>query len=106
MHFYLTARHFDLTDSIREHVQQHLVDSITSHADSSDITRMEVQLSLGQRDARYGCHVLLQLRGHRELNVTEDGKDLYAAIDSVQKRLLRSLSDLRHQQQDLQRAAR
>ena len=105
MHFYLTARHFDLTDSIRDHVQQHLVEALTRHVDASSVTRLEVQLTLGQRDARFGCHVLVQLTGHRELNVTEEGVDLYAAIDRVQKRLLRGLTELRKQQVEGERAA-
>lgn len=105
MHLYLTARHFDLTDSIRDHVQQHLVDALKRHVDESSVTRLEVQLTLGQRDARFGCHVLVQLKGHRELNVTEEGGDLYAAIDAVQKRLTRSLTEIRQQQVSEGRAA-
>lgn len=95
MHLYLTARHFDLTDAIREHVEQHLLGPIAAHVDAHELNRMEVQLYVGQRDARYGCHVLVQVPGH-DLNVSEEGKDLYAAIDLAEKRLLRQLSELYH----------
>jgi ribosomal subunit interface protein len=96
MHLYLTARHFDLTDAIRQHVEEHLLRPIAAHVDRHELNRMEVQLWVGQRDARYGCHVMVQLPGHgHDLNVSEEGKDLYAAIDLAEKRVLRRLLDLR-----------
>jgi ribosomal subunit interface protein len=103
MHLYLTARHFELTDTIREHVQQHIVRSVEEHADPHELNRIEVQLYVGQRDARYGCHVLVQLPNHRDLNVSEEGKDLYAVIDTAEKRLVRALVEARHRQQTTQR---
>jgi len=96
MHLYLTARHFDLTDTLRSYVEEHLLRPIAAHLDTHELNRMEVQLWVGQRDARYGCHVMVQLPGHgHDFNVTEEGKDLYAAIDVAEKRLLRRLLDLR-----------
>lgn len=95
MHFYLTARHFSLTDSIRDHVQRHLVDTVSSHADAHDLNRLEVQLAHGQRDERFSCHVLLQLPGHRDVNITEHNHDLYSAVALVQKRLVTVLTALR-----------
>jgi ribosomal subunit interface protein len=95
MHVYITARHFDLSDNIREHVQRRIVDTIEAHADAHDLTRVEVQLTLGQREARCACHVLVQLPGHRDINITEENHDLHAAIDLAEKRLLRCLIDLR-----------
>ena len=92
MHFYLTARHFDLTDTIRAHVQQQIVDAVEAHTDPHDLNRVEVQLMTGQRDALFGCHVLVQLPGHQEVNITEQNHDLYAAIDSVKKRLTHALA--------------
>src|SRR5689334_20756520 len=106
MHYYLTARHFPLTDSIREHVETHLAEPVQTHTDARSLTRMEVQLELGQRDAPYRCHVLVQLRGHHDINVTEEGEDLYAAIDLAKKRLLRCLVDDRQKQQTLSRHPR
>src|SRR6478735_1586943 len=103
MHLYLTARHFELTEAIREHVQQHIVRAVEEHADPHDLNRVEVQLSVGQRDARYRCHVLVQLPKHRDLNVSEEGKDLYAAIDLAQKRLVRALVENRQRDKTTQR---
>ena len=95
MHLYLTARHFELTDAIRRYVEERIVRAVQAHSEPHDLNRIEVQLDVGQRDARYGCHVLVQLPGHRDLNVTETNKDLYAAIDRAEKRLLSSLVDAR-----------
>jgi ribosomal subunit interface protein len=95
MHFYLTARHFELTESVRAHVEHRIIDAIQKHAVAHDLNRVEVQLTTGQRDARFSCHVLVQLPGHREINITEHNQDLYAAIDLAEKRLIQSLVALR-----------
>ena len=96
MHLYITARHFELSDSVRDHVQRSIVETIESHADAHDLNRVEVQLSVEQgRDAGCTCHVMLQLPGHREINVTEENHDLHAAINLAEKRLIRCLKDLR-----------
>lgn len=95
MHFYLTARHFDLTDSIREHVESRIVDTLRAHADAHDLNRVEVQLDAGQGTERFSCHVQVLLPGHRELNLTEHHHDLYAALDSLEKRLKHALVALR-----------
>jgi ribosome-associated translation inhibitor RaiA len=56
---------------------------------------VEVQLTKGQRDARFTCHVLVQLPGHRDVNISEHSHDLYASVDLAEKRLIHSLVDLR-----------
>lgn len=95
MHIYITARHFDLTETISAHVQKHLVEAVQGHANTHELTRMQVQLELGSRDAEFCCHVELSLTGHRDINITERSHDLYLAIDSAQKRLLTALSSHR-----------
>jgi ribosomal subunit interface protein len=90
MHAYITARHFDLTERIRAHVEQHIIQPIEAHADAHDLNRVEVQLSQGQREERFTCHVMVQLPAHRDVNVTEHHRDLFAAIDLAEKRLLRA----------------
>jgi ribosomal subunit interface protein len=95
MHLYLTARHFELTDAVRQYVEQRIVAAVKSHAGKRELSRIEVQLQLGQRDVPYGCHVLVQLPGHHDINITEEGKDMHAAIDLAERRLVRRLVDLR-----------
>jgi len=106
MHVYLTARHFELSDNIRAHVERRIVETVRAHADAHDLTRVEVQLSTGQRDARFSCHVLVQLPGHRDVNITEHNHDLHAAIDLAEKRLLASLVALRQKRQTAARHPR
>jgi ribosomal subunit interface protein len=98
MHLYITARNFELTEGIREHVMAHIVKPVEHHGGAHDLTRIEVQLSTGQRDALYACHVLVQLTGHRDINISEHNHDLYAAIDLAEKRLLPVLTGLRETQ--------
>jgi ribosomal subunit interface protein len=95
MHVYIAARHFQLTDAIREHIERHIVTAAQRHADAHDLNRIEVQLATGQRDARYTCHVLVQLPGHRDINISEHDHDLYAAINNAEKRLVSTLVNSR-----------
>jgi ribosomal subunit interface protein len=106
MHAYLTARHFSLTERIREHVQRRLFDAIQQHADAHDLNRVEVQLSGGLGEERFTCHVMVQLPGHREVNVTEHHQDLFASIDLAEKRVVQALVALRQRRQTLRRHPR
>jgi ribosomal subunit interface protein len=103
---YLTARHLDLTDALRAHVERHLKGSLDGLT-TVKIGRMEVQLyKLGDRDVRFGCHVLLELSHRHEINVREEDHDLYEAIDLAQKRLVRAVTDYRDRQLTEGRRAR
>lgn len=106
MHVYLTARHFELSDSIKAHVKRAIVDTVSAHSDPHDLNRVEIQLSLGRRDVRCACHVMVQLPGHRDINITELNHDLHAAIDLAEKRLLRALADERERRLALRRHPR
>jgi ribosomal subunit interface protein len=105
MHLYLTARHLELTDALRQHVQRHLVAAIDAHG--ARAVRMEVQLyRMSDRDRGYGCHVLLDLSRRHEINIREEDHDLYEAIDRAQKRLVRSFTELRDRRLTESRHAR
>lgn len=106
MHTYLTARHFDLSERIRDHVQRRVFDAISAHADAHDLNRVEVQLSTGQREERFTCHILVQLPAQRDINITEHHRDLYAAIDLAEKRLMHALVDVRQRRQTTTRHPR
>jgi ribosomal subunit interface protein len=96
MQLYLTARHLDLTDGLRTHVERRLVQAVDKHAGNSGTTTMEVQLyDAGHRDIRYGCHVLLHLPERHDINIREESPDLYASIDLAHDRLVRELTDFR-----------
>lgn len=96
MHLYVTGRHFELTETLQAYVQRRLVDPVQAHANARDVRRMEVQLyAVPEGDVRFGCHVLLQLPQHHDINIREETTDMYAAIDRAEKRLLRQLVDQR-----------
>jgi len=95
MQLYLTARHMELTEALRDHVERHLRAPVESHTNGRG-TRMEVQLyDCGERNVCFGCHVLLELAPRREINIREEDHDLYTAIDLAQKRLMRALVEFR-----------
>ncbi len=96
MHFYITARHFELTPSIHEYVERRLVHAVKAHATAHDLVRMEVQLTQSDAsDVRFRCHVLLQLPEHHDINISEETLDLYEAVDRAEKRLVRKLTEER-----------
>jgi ribosomal subunit interface protein len=98
MQLYLTGRQLELTDAIHDHVERHLRQPVEEHT-SVKATRMEVQLyRTGEREVRYGCHVLLELTHRHDINIREEDRDLYVAIDLAQKRLLRALVEYRDRQ--------
>ncbi|MDB4971494.1 MAG: Sigma 54 modulation protein / ribosomal protein [Myxococcales bacterium] len=95
MHVYLVARHMDLTDAIRSYVEQHLIDPIRNHT-GLNITRLETQLfPEGDKANQFGCHVLVEIKGHAPINVRELQDTEYAAIDVAKDRVIRSLVDTR-----------
>ena len=95
MHVYVAARHVDSSDSIRAYVEDHLVNPIRSHTGLT-VTRVEVQLFAdGEKGNHFGCHVLISVKGNRDINVREVDETLYAAIDLAKDRVLRRLTELR-----------
>ena len=92
MHVYLVARHMDLTAAIRAYVEQHLIDPIRTHT-GMNITRLETQLlPEGDKGNHFGCHVLIEMKGHAPINVREvidvaKDRTLHALVDARQKML-------------------
>jgi ribosomal subunit interface protein len=106
MIIYLTARHIELTEGLRRHVERHLNDAVHGHT-KVKTTRMEIQLyRTSEREVRFGCHVLLELSPRHEINIREESHDLYEAIDLAQKRLLQALTDYRDRRLTMSRHPR
>lgn len=105
MDLYITARpgSFELTPAIRNYVEKRLVKAVDSRSRARDLVRMEVQLTHFEHEARFRCHVLLQLPAHKEINITEETHDVYEAIDLVEKRLARNLTEERQRVLDEKR---
>jgi ribosomal subunit interface protein len=95
LHVYLTARHLELTDALRAYAESHLVQPIREH---NGLTIVSLQTQLfpdGEKGNHFGCHVLVAVKGHHDLNVREVQDDIYAAINVAKDRVLRQLTELR-----------
>ena len=92
MHVYLAARHVALSDELRSYVEAHLLEPIRSH-NGLPIIRTEVQLY--PEGAHGACHVLVEIKGHQDINIRERQDTLFAALDVAKDRVLHSLTDLR-----------
>src|SRR5262249_39269823 len=60
-----------------------------------NVTRVEVQLFAADKVNHFGCHVLVEVKGDRGINVREVQEDLYAAIDLAKDRVLRQITETR-----------
>jgi ribosomal subunit interface protein len=106
VHVYLTARHFDLTDEIRAYVEQRIVEPLRTHT-SMKIPRVEIQLvPATERGGQMSCHIHIELKGHRDINISEIAGDVHAAIDLAQERALRALTEQRDKMLTLSRHPR
>jgi ribosome-associated translation inhibitor RaiA len=95
LHVYLAGRHVELTDELRAYVQAHLIDAITTHT-GMHINRLEVQLFAdGEKGNHFGCHVLVETKGHRDINVREVQDTLPAAVDVARDRVINNLTEMR-----------
>ena len=95
MHVYVAARHIEQSDSIKQYVEAHLIEPIRNHS-RMNVTRVEVQLFTdGDKANHFGCHVLIAVKGHHDINVRETDATLYAAIDVAKSRVLHRLTELR-----------
>jgi ribosome-associated translation inhibitor RaiA len=92
---YLAARHVELTNALRDYVEAHLLEPIATHT-GLNIIRTEVQLfAEGEKGNHYGCHVLVDIKGHRGVNVREIQDNPQAAIDVARDRVIRNLTEIR-----------
>ncbi|MCA1664922.1 MAG: HPF/RaiA family ribosome-associated protein, partial [Myxococcales bacterium] len=79
-------------DELRAYTEAHLLDPIRNHTGLT-INRVEVQLfSEGQNG---GCHVLVEMKGHKDINVREMQDNIQAAVDVAKDRVIRNLTDVR-----------
>lgn len=103
MHVYLAARHVELNDELRAYVEAHLIEPIRTHT-GLNIIRAEVQLFAdGEKGNHFGCHVLVGVKGHRDLNVREVQDTLPAAVDVAKDRVLTNLTEMRDRMLTLHR---
>jgi len=103
LHVYVAARHVEQTEAIKQYVEAHLIEPIRGHT-GINITRVEVQLFPdGDKANQFGCHVLVSVKGDKDINVREIDSTLYAAIDVAKDRVLRQLTEVRDRMLTLRR---
>ncbi len=94
MHVYLAARHVALSDELRAYVEKHLIQPIRSHSHAGlEVIRLEVQLFT--EATKSGCHVLVEITRHHEINVRELQDSIEAAVDVAKDRVMRQLTATR-----------
>jgi putative sigma-54 modulation protein len=81
--------HLELTDSLREYVQGHLVDPISNYLDSEaseiDISLVDINGPKGGVDQE--CRVTVRIPHFPAVHVTETAETMFAAIDLTRDRL-------------------
>ena len=97
MRLHINARHMQLSDALREHVERRFMDSLPQHYDraSCDL-RVEIDHPVGGESKRRYEEVHAQLSVPGALLVAHArAKDVFAAVDAAQKQLLRRLDQWR-----------
>jgi len=106
LHVYLTARHLELTDELRAYVEKRLVKPLGSRTRLVP-TRLEIQLyQETERGPQAGCHLLIELKGNKEINIRELASDLHTAIDLAHDRAMPLLVEERDRMLTLSRDPR
>lgn len=106
MQIHIHANAFELTDSIKDYVEEKLALALSWNQD--DLTKISVRLAdiNGPRGgADKSCHLLIVLKGKKQLVIEDVQADLYVAIDRAIERGARSVSRqiARHREIDHQR---
>jgi ribosomal subunit interface protein len=89
----LRGVHLDLTDTLREYVEEHLVSHlgryIEDEATELDIALVDINGPKGGVDQE--CRVTVRMPGFSGVHVTETSETLFQAIDAVRDRLENTL---------------
>ena len=88
MDFKISARHMDLTDSIREYAREK---SRRLHRYFDRI--QEISTVIDKHDLDFEVEILVDVERHKPFVGTKRGDDLYACIDAVVDKLERQLTD-------------
>ncbi len=103
MHVYLAARRLELSDEIRDYVEKRIVQPLRTH-NRLNIIRVEVQLyEETERGPQSGCHLLIEVKGQKQINIRELASDVFAAIDLCHDRAMLLLTEERDRMLTLSR---
>jgi putative sigma-54 modulation protein len=81
--------HLELTDSLRDYANQHLVDPIAKFIDDE---ATEVEIALVDINGKKGgvdqeCRVTVRMPGFSGIHITETAETMFQAIDALRDRL-------------------
>ncbi|QRN94579.1 ribosome-associated translation inhibitor RaiA [Archangium violaceum] len=81
--------HLDLTDSLRDYANQHLVDPIARYIDDE---ATEIEIALVDINGPKGgvdqeCRVTVRMPGFSGIHITETAETMFQAIDATRDRL-------------------
>lgn len=96
MRLRINARHMELTNTLREHVERRFLDSLSKHFDRESCElRVEIDRGVGEGKRRYDeVHAQLNVPGAL-LIAHGRAKNPFTAVDVAQKQLLRQLDEWR-----------
>jgi ribosomal subunit interface protein len=81
--------HLDLTDSLRDYANQHLVDPIARYIDDEatevEIAMVDINGPKGGVDQE--CRVTVRMPGFSGIHITETAETMFQAIDALRDRL-------------------
>jgi putative sigma-54 modulation protein len=85
--------HLDMTDSLRDYAQRHLVDPIAKYIEDEatevDIALVDINGPKGGIDQE--CRVTVRMPGFAATHVTETAETIHQAIDSTRDRLEKAI---------------
>jgi putative sigma-54 modulation protein len=81
--------HLDLSDSLRDYANQHLVDPIAKYIDDE---ATEIEIALVDINGPKGgvdqeCRVTVRMPGFSGIHITQTAETMYQAIDATRDRL-------------------
>jgi len=85
MNITVTARHFEVTEAIKEYAQEKI-----ERVAKLDTKLEEAHIILSIEKIRQGCEVILTGK-HLKLSAQDETQDIYASIDSVENKLIRQI---------------
>ena len=90
MNISIVTKHFELTDSIRDHAEK-----VVSHADKFHLDMLGVKVILSSHEKHNKCfeaEIVFQLAGKDTVVIRQTDRDLFAAIDKAMHRANNALS--------------
>ncbi|MEM8756804.1 MAG: ribosome-associated translation inhibitor RaiA [Planctomycetota bacterium] len=86
--------HLDVTDAIREHAEQK-TDKLTRYYDAVQQITVRLQKLDHSHKPQFECEITVDAEKHDDFVSTQQGDDLYLAIDGAVQKAARQLTDFK-----------